>query len=339
MSGGYLFGWDPAAEKWVKVECDSDGKLIIDPTAIFEDTPSDAELAKAPPSNWAYDHEHDGDAHHDEYTDVKARGAIDNIFDSFGNARKTIKMGYQQLTTIKAFTVRYSVLDRFYRTYAAVSGAPGMSLKAYSYDLPGYVDTYMRIWFEDTWVLVIHQGTFQAELANYLEAAPTEVINKAPTSNWAYDHEHLSTAHHTKYTDLEAQAACNLDGDLYLTIAGIDFNPYNPDTDIHRKMANGSLNVGQADTDIYTSVKLPDGATITEVKIMGDATAEESIWRLNRVTSATRAAAYMATAAVNTADTTISYASVDNSTYMYLLSVADIGNDGYIYYARIKYTL
>jgi len=39
------------------------GKLIIDPSEILENTPTDGEVAKAPTSNWAYDHNADLGAH------------------------------------------------------------------------------------------------------------------------------------------------------------------------------------------------------------------------------------------------------------------------------------
>jgi len=53
-----LWGWDADNEKYVKVLVNAAGKLIIDPTEILEDTPTDGEVGKAPTSNWAYDHEH-----------------------------------------------------------------------------------------------------------------------------------------------------------------------------------------------------------------------------------------------------------------------------------------
>jgi hypothetical protein len=56
MPGAYLYGWDSAAEVWVKLLANADGKLIIDPSEIFEDPPTDGETGKAPTSNWAHDH-------------------------------------------------------------------------------------------------------------------------------------------------------------------------------------------------------------------------------------------------------------------------------------------
>lgn len=43
---------------WKEALCDANGKMIIDPSEILEDTPTDGEVGKAPTSNWAYDHEH-----------------------------------------------------------------------------------------------------------------------------------------------------------------------------------------------------------------------------------------------------------------------------------------
>lgn len=63
-AGAYIWGWDATNKVWRKVLVNAEGKLIIDPTEIFEDTPTDGETGKAPTSNWAYDHKADPDAHH-----------------------------------------------------------------------------------------------------------------------------------------------------------------------------------------------------------------------------------------------------------------------------------
>lgn len=53
MSGVMLWGWD--GTQWVKVLVNAAGKLIIDPSDILEDVPTDGEVGKAPTSNWAHD--------------------------------------------------------------------------------------------------------------------------------------------------------------------------------------------------------------------------------------------------------------------------------------------
>ncbi|MBA7568165.1 hypothetical protein ES708_09886 [subsurface metagenome] len=63
-AGVKIWGWDKPNKKWVPILVNEDGKLIIDPTEIFEDEPTDNEMGKAPTSNWAHDHEALPDIHH-----------------------------------------------------------------------------------------------------------------------------------------------------------------------------------------------------------------------------------------------------------------------------------
>lgn len=56
-----IYGWD--GTQWVAILVNAAGKLIIDPSEILEDTPTDGEVAKAPTSNWAHDHEANPTAH------------------------------------------------------------------------------------------------------------------------------------------------------------------------------------------------------------------------------------------------------------------------------------
>jgi len=72
----HLWGWDVDAQDWVKCLVDPTGKLIIDPTDIFENSPTENEHGKAPDSSWAYDHEADSSAHHAKYTDAEAVAAL-----------------------------------------------------------------------------------------------------------------------------------------------------------------------------------------------------------------------------------------------------------------------
>jgi hypothetical protein len=59
-----LWGWYPAGNVWVKLQVAATGKLVIDPTAIFEEPPTNGEMEKAATSNWSFDHDADPDAHH-----------------------------------------------------------------------------------------------------------------------------------------------------------------------------------------------------------------------------------------------------------------------------------
>lgn len=64
MPGANLYGWEPVSGKWLKLICNDEGKLIIDPSEIFEVDPTEDEHGKAPDSSWAFDHKADEDAHH-----------------------------------------------------------------------------------------------------------------------------------------------------------------------------------------------------------------------------------------------------------------------------------
>ena len=69
-------GWDDGNSVWRDILVNAEGKLIIDPTEIFEDTPTDGETGKAPTSNWALDHKADASAHHSYPPDsIKEQGA------------------------------------------------------------------------------------------------------------------------------------------------------------------------------------------------------------------------------------------------------------------------
>jgi len=65
MPGAGLYGWDNTTKKWLKLVCNSEGKLIIDPSEIFENDPTDNEHGKAPDSDWAHDHAADMTKHVD----------------------------------------------------------------------------------------------------------------------------------------------------------------------------------------------------------------------------------------------------------------------------------
>ena len=71
-AGSKLWGWDSVTGTWVKILVNSDGKLIIDPSEIFENPPTNGETAKAAQSDWSYDHAANPAAHHAKYTDAEA---------------------------------------------------------------------------------------------------------------------------------------------------------------------------------------------------------------------------------------------------------------------------
>ena len=65
-AGKEAWGWYPTGKVWVPLQVAINGKLVIDPTAIFEEPPTNGEMEKGATSNWCFDHNADPDRHHDE---------------------------------------------------------------------------------------------------------------------------------------------------------------------------------------------------------------------------------------------------------------------------------
>ncbi|KKK68210.1 hypothetical protein LCGC14_2946340 [marine sediment metagenome] len=339
MPGGYLHGWDPDAEGWVRVNCNADGELLIDPLAIFEDAPSDGEMAKAPTSNWAYDHENDAVIHHARYTDVESRAAIDNILSDGGSLLRDLFCNFRIIRDISQFSVSVSPEDTYYTLIKSQINTGVIRMVAYLRG-GGYVNTWIDLMHEGSYKRVIHTGTFQATLDDYLEEAPSNgVVDKAPTSNWAYDHENDAAIHDIKYTDLEAQQAVNLDGDVYHTIPGTSFMGKRPNVSDLVHHIDGACELWSVDNDIFCPVILPHGATVTAVKVDGNAGASSQTWTFNRVAQSNQGVTTMATAGVQTEDTSISVATIDNENYCYAINILGLDTNDKIFYVRIKYIL
>lgn len=221
MPGAYLWGWDDANNKWVKCVVNADGKLIINPTGFLENPPTEDEPLKAPTSEWAFDHAAGNDSHvddfntheaasgihHAKYTDVEARGAINNILDSAGRVTGLFNCYYNTFWNVNIFQLKQSAGDTHRVIIAKTANQPIWQISGYEEGV-GYVPatliTYNGVGYDD----IIHQGNFQAELDDYLENSPTEdSTNTAPTSEWAFDHDADVAAHHAKYTDAEARAS------------------------------------------------------------------------------------------------------------------------------------
>ncbi len=339
MPSGHLYGWDESGNDWVKVECNADGKLYVDATLILENPPTEDEASKAPSSEWAYDHWKDVSAHHVKYTDVESRAAIFNILNQWGQVTGNFNFNGKGIVKLRSFELD-SFTESISKMYFFGDG-DGSQIKSYGLDdLGAYTNLNWLIFNGVTYVSVIRTDTFQAALDDYLEESPTDgVSDKAPTSNWAYDHENDSSIHFPKYTDLEAQQAVNLDGDLYLSLPGLSFVPKYPHTDAHQYFVDGSMRIEAAGIDVRCAVILPEGCTVTAVIVDGDAGAASQTWTLLRVLRDGRSSVNMESATVQTEDTSISYATIDNITYLYLITCLGLTTNDVIYNARIKYTL
>jgi len=119
MGAVALWGWcdDPAG--WVKVLVDDTGRLIIDPSAILEDDPTDGETEKAPTSNWAHDH---------EVATTGVHGVGTGTIGSVSTANKTIYV--DKAATGEADGTSWT--DAFTTIQAAVDSLEDIILHAYT---------------------------------------------------------------------------------------------------------------------------------------------------------------------------------------------------------------
>lgn len=123
-------------------------------------------------------------------------------------------------------------------------------------------------------------------------------------------------------------------GTRYLNIPGTAFLPRTETTKFTRSSIFDSDAVGQIS---LVEVDLPDGATITGCVVYGNDT--NRTWTLyRRKLDASAGTDNMASAAIDTEDTTISNPTFDNE-YGYFLYIGGLESGDEIHGARIKYTI
>jgi len=156
-------------------------------------------------------------------------------------------------------------------------------------------------------------------------------------------------------TDFEVFGDTRLNGDLEVTgdatADGYKFNSavtkyYSiPGIDFHERVASQLYSrafhwiFGTSDNgDFWTAVHLPHGAIVTSCIVDGDAGMNDAPWTLKRIQSDSTLVD-MATANTNTADTTITSATIDNANYAYMIHVDNVDNADALYSARLIYTV
>jgi len=163
--GVYLYGWDAENENWVKILVTDEGKLIIDPSEIFEDPPTEDEHGKAPASSWAFDHQADPDAHHAKFTPAEARAAIGNIFDENGKAVANINFNFHQFTYCKQINLRYGSPCTAWGYLRHECGDPKFVFISY---VGGTIDNdvILLVHMTDHYAEVIHQDNLLSEYSD-----------------------------------------------------------------------------------------------------------------------------------------------------------------------------
>jgi len=317
MPGGYLYGWDSTNEKWVKLICDANGKLKMDTALLLENPPTEDEDKKAATSEWSFDHEADVAAHHAKFTAAEARASISNIFGSDGHADANIWMDGHYFYYIRKFIMRWDLATP---ADVIIQATPGSSsLRILGDDgVGGNPQVKINLWDGTAYQIVCTENVADSKIAT---------------------HKAIAAAHHTKYTNLEAQTACNLNGGLHWSCSGLAFATGHPDVDDVTKFSTGKILFEADDISAKVQANLPDCCTISSVMVYGNENAEAKTYALRRHKLVDNTYVTMGTQTVNTPDITISYPEVDNAQYSYVIVLDDMDTDEEIWGAVITYTL
>ena len=122
----------------------------------------------------------------------------------------------------------------------------------------------------------------------------------------------------------------------YASINGGQFSPPNPSVISYIATNGYCQNVSGATTSMTAVIQLPHGAIVTSVIVYGsDAT---NPWGFGRVAHGSTASSAMANANINTADSSILNATIDNSAYSYYFTVT-LKHIKQVKGAKVTYTI
>jgi len=165
------------------------------------------------------------------------------------------------------------------------------------------------------------------------------VCSEAEADGKISDHAAIADAHHERYTDAEAVAAVGYNGTKYWSVTGNSFNAIDVlGSDITKHM-NGYLIANEDGMEVVCQVILPHGAVVTSVKATGNAAAESANFWLTSIKLSDKSVIDMATAKINSTDTSISSATIDNQNYAYYMTVEVLDTNDELWGATITYTL
>jgi hypothetical protein len=102
-------------------------------------------------------------------------------------------------------------------------------------------------------------------------------------------------------------------------------------------LTTGQISASSSTINIYAPINLPHGATVTSVIVRGDVSTRT--WALTRFANGGSTGNGLATAVLNTVDTSISLEVIDNENYNYGISVSQLEVGEKVYDATIIYTL
>jgi len=179
------------------------------------------------------------------------------------------------------------------------------------------------------------------------------VFNTPISSNWAFDHNSSNTSHAGITSANTANYIVRRDGSgnfsagvitatgltvsaktRYVSVSGAGFTPVYPDTDDWISTFTG-VGVGSGSLTFSSPVNIPHGAIVTAVKMTSNLTS--ATWTLHRHWDGGDQT--MASANFDSEDTSISYATIDNSFYSYTIDTSAFTSGYVIKTGYIKYTI
>lgn len=181
MNGDVILkAWDDTNKIYRRLVCNPDGKLIIDPSEILEDDPTDGEVGKAPTSNWANDHENDDSAHGGPHLPL-AGGTMTGDINLNNNALKTTHLSIKEvggewlyIRDITETAYRNIVANVCLFNLAVVTEANGAYLRG-----PNIDNRYMYFGARDNGVGPVEVARLQGAADPYFQATLPMVYKPA----------------------------------------------------------------------------------------------------------------------------------------------------------------
>ncbi len=127
-------------------------------------------------------------------------------------------------------------------------------------------------------------------------------------------------------------------GTSYLSIPPTSFRSNDPDVDDVRVQGR-TFTSNVENLTFWAPVILPHGAVVTAVIVYGNTAAEAITWQLRREILGEATLVTMATAVINTEDTSITSPIIDNSLYSYSILCSNVDTSDAIEGVRITYTI
>jgi len=158
-------------------------------------------------------------------------------------------------------------------------------------------------------------------------------LNEPITSNWAFDHAADTAQHLSNKTSYWSAA-----GNEFMCADEQDETLETNISKLGRGTGYSHLDINEDTCTAFCPVHLPHGAVVTGFIVHGSFTETCELIRATIDSNGAETAGVMGSTTEGSEDTSISTATIDNSTYNYWIEIGGLDNGDSIWGARIKYT-